>query len=96
MHFLGVFAIGGLLAAAIFHVCMLLVFERLASKINKYGPNLVTKVGQGLPRIDPRSPLIPLRLKNQFQLYRQAWMLVIAILMMPLVFYMIAKAYNGY
>lgn len=35
MHFLEVFVIGGLLAAAIFHVCMLLVFERLASEINK-------------------------------------------------------------
>ncbi|WP_064683633.1 hypothetical protein [Rhizobium bangladeshense] len=96
MHFLGVFAIGGLLAAAIFHVCMLLVLERLTSKINKYGPNLVTKIGKGLPQIDLQSPLIPLRLKNQFQLYRQAWMLVIAILMMPLVFYLIAKAHFGY
>lgn len=95
MHFLEVFAIGGLLAAAVFHVCMLLVFERPASEINKYGPNLVTKIGKGLPSIDPQSPLIPLRLKNQFQLYRQAWMVVIAILMMPIAFYTIVKAFYG-
>ncbi|MBX5081416.1 hypothetical protein HJB56_01200 [Rhizobium lentis] len=94
MHFLEVFAVGGLLAAAIFHIGMILVFEHMASKINKFGPNLVTKIGTGLPEIDLQSPLIPLPLKNQFLLYRRAWIVVMAILMMPLALYLIAKAYH--
>jgi len=93
MHFLEVFAVGCLIAAAIFHVCMLIAFEQLTNKINKYGPNLVTKSSKALPQIDPNSPLIPLELKNRFQLYRQAWMVVIAIFIIPVVIYAVTKAY---
>ncbi|MGO7675623.1 hypothetical protein ACC685_37990, partial [Rhizobium ruizarguesonis] len=66
MHFLEVFAIGILIGAGIFHVCILLAFERLTIKINKYGPNLVTKIGKGLPKIDRHSLSIPLELKHKF------------------------------
>ncbi|MCA2412288.1 hypothetical protein GYN07_09410 [Rhizobium leguminosarum bv. viciae 248] len=94
MHFLEVFAIASLIAAGIFHVCMLFAFEHLTSKINKYGPNLVTKRGRALPEIDLHSQLVPTELKNKFLLYRQAWIIVITILMIPLVAYLISKAFS--
>ncbi|TAY62689.1 hypothetical protein ELH84_33880 [Rhizobium ruizarguesonis] len=92
MHFLEVFAIGSLIGAGIFHVCMLLAFERLTIKINKYGPNLVTKIGKGLPKIDRHSLAIPLELKHKFAIYRQIWKVVIGILIIPVVSYLVAKA----
>jgi hypothetical protein len=93
MRFLEVFAIGGLIAAGIFHVCMLIAFEHLTSKINKYGPNLVIKRSKALPKIDPNSPFIPSALKTRFLLYRQAWVVVITILIIPFVIYAVTKAY---
>lgn len=93
MHFLEVFAIASLIAAGIFHVCMLFAFEHLTNKINKYGPNLTTKRGRALPQIDPHSPLIPTELRNKFLLYRQGWMVVITILMVPVLAYLISKAF---
>lgn len=93
MHFLEVFAIGSLIGAGIFHVCMLIAFERLAKKINRYGPNLVTKIGRGLPEIDLRSQVIPSELKNKFVLYRRAWAVVISIFMMPVAVYLFTKAF---
>lgn len=93
MHFLEVFAIGSLIAAGFFHVCMLVAFEHLTNKINKYGPNLVTKRGRALPTIDPHSQLVPTELKNKFLLYRQAWVVVVTILMLPLLAYLTTKAF---
>lgn len=94
MHFLEVFGIASLIAAGIFHVCMLFAFEHLTSKINKYGPNLVTKRGRALPEIDPHSRLVPTELKNKFLLYRQAWTLVMTILIVPFLAYLISKAFS--
>ncbi|GAA3066751.1 hypothetical protein GCM10010520_13190 [Rhizobium viscosum] len=93
MHFLEVFAIGSLVAAGVFHVCMLVVFEYLTNKIKRYGPNLVTKIGKGLPEIDLQSHRIPLELKNKFLLYRRAWAVVISILMVPAAVYLLTKAF---
>ncbi|MBB3392881.1 hypothetical protein FHT82_005670 [Rhizobium sp. BK275] len=93
MHFLGVFAIGSLIGAGIFHVGMLIAFERLANEVNKYGPNLVTKIGKGLPEIDLRSQAIPSELKSKFVLYRRAWAVVISIFMMPVAVYLFTKAF---
>ena len=93
MHFLEVFAIGSLIGAGIFHVCMLIAFESLANEVNKYGPNLVTKIGKGLPEIDLRSQAIPSELKSKFVLYRRAWAVVISIFMMPVAVYLFTKAF---
>ncbi|MGO7135630.1 hypothetical protein AB9E06_32855 [Rhizobium leguminosarum] len=92
MHFLEVFAIGSLIAAGIFHVCTLFAFEHLTSKINKYGPNLVTKRGRALPEIDQNSQVIPRELKSQFVLYRQCWIVFMVVFMMPGAVYLISKA----
>jgi hypothetical protein len=91
MKFLTTFAISTFLVAMLFHVYVVISLAILSSRIEKYGPGLVKKIGGGLPRIDYADPRIPKNLRENFRRLKVNWGIGMVLFLSPMAAYMIAR-----